>query len=95
LQVWQAIEAERRETAMPVEYMNWVAAVHCNDCGADSEEGFHIMGQRCDGRDGCGSFNTRRVGIQKRPPTAEQRQQVRRPPSCSVDAAQQKVAVKS
>ncbi len=80
---------------MPVEYMNWVAAVHCNDCGADSEEGFHIMGQRCDGRDGCGSFNTRRVGIQKRPPTAEQRQQVRRPPSCSVDAAQQKVAVKS
>ena len=63
---------------MPVEYMNWVAAVHCNDCGANSEEGFHIMGQRCDGRDGCGSFNTRRVGIQKRPPTAEQRQQVRR-----------------
>ena len=50
--------------------------MHCNDCGADSEEAFHVMGQRCGGSEGCGSFNTRRVGIQKRPPTAEQRRQV-------------------
>ena len=30
------------------------------------------MGQRCGGAAGCSSFNTRRMRIEKRPPTAEQ-----------------------
>ena len=32
-----------------------------------------MMGQRCTGEAGCGSFNTRRLNIEQRPPTVEQR----------------------
>ena len=52
------IDNEINATLMPIEYDNLFFKILCNDCHADSDVKFHIVGLKCQN---CGSYNTRKI----------------------------------
>jgi RING finger/CHY zinc finger protein 1 len=58
---WLALDLERAMTRMPAEYAHLRVRVLCNDCHAETDTAFHVVGLKCMAP-GCGSYNTRRVG---------------------------------
>jgi len=49
---------------MPPEYQDFVAEVHCADCGSDSTVKYHFYGHRCKT---CKSYNTSREKLYRAP----------------------------
>ncbi|XP_078427639.1 E3 ubiquitin-protein ligase RZFP34-like isoform X2 [Wolffia australiana] len=56
--VWQMLDQEVADTPMPLMYQNRMIWILCNDCGANTEIRFHIVGNKCPN---CGSYNTRQT----------------------------------
>jgi RING finger and CHY zinc finger domain-containing protein 1 len=60
--VWRRVDEEVAASPMPPEYAAWVVDILCNDCGGRGSVRFHVLGHKCRG---CGSYNTRRLGIDR------------------------------
>eukprot|EP00887_Chlorella_sp_A99_P003656 scaffold7.g3656.t1 len=57
---WAAIDEQIERHPNPPEYAGWRADVMCNDCSELAIIDFHVIGLKCPG---CGSYNTRRMGL--------------------------------
>ncbi|KAH7432042.1 hypothetical protein KP509_07G005500 [Ceratopteris richardii] len=58
--VWRHLDQEIAVTPMPEAYRNKMVWILCNDCGATSEVGYHVIGHKCIN---CNSYNTRQTKI--------------------------------
>ena len=59
---WARIDHEIARTPLPAPYAGtWVRAL-CNDCHTESDTPFHIIGLKCYNPNGCGSYNTAKIG---------------------------------
>ncbi|KAI3867932.1 hypothetical protein MKW92_013358 [Papaver armeniacum] len=56
--VWQRLDQEIEEVAMPEEYRDTKVWILCNDCNDTTEAAFHIFGHKCGH---CKSYNTRKI----------------------------------
>ena len=56
--LWRQLDEEVALTPMPPEYANMMVRILCNDCHAEGETNFHIVGLKCKA---CGSYNTRQI----------------------------------
>lgn len=57
--VWEHFDEAIANTPMPEIYLNYRVAVLCRDCHVTSKVIFHVIGLKCEG---CGGYNTTRVG---------------------------------
>ncbi|KVH95639.1 Rubredoxin-type fold [Cynara cardunculus var. scolymus] len=55
---WEKLDMEVAATPMPEFYHNKVIWILCNDCGSNSEVGYHVVGHKCPS---CKSYNTRQT----------------------------------
>lgn len=63
--LWRRMQLLARTAVQPPEFEGWRADILCNDCLRTTRVPYNIVGLRCEG---CGSYNTSRLGLFPAPP---------------------------